>query len=105
MEKKMYRLLVQFYKADGLTNQKINELAQADKPGEVGYRTARLEKMKFIQAYFSEPDQDGYAQTLGYQITLDGMAYVEEHRRTLLMFWIPYAITTGIAIAALVLAV
>ena len=105
MEKKMYRLLVQFYKADGLTNQQINELAQADKPGEVEYRTARLEKMKFIQAYFSEPDQDGYAQTLGYQITLDGMAYVEEHRRTLLMFWIPYAITTGIAIAALVLAV
>ena len=104
MEKKMYRLLVQFYKADGLTNQQINELAQADKPGEVGYRTARLEKMKFIQAYYAEPDRDGYAKILGYQITLDGMAYVEEHRRTLLMFWIPYAITTGIAIAALVLA-
>lgn len=105
MEKKMYRLLVQFYKADGLTNHQINELAQADKLGEVGYRTARLEKMKFIQAYYAEPDRDGYSPVQGYQITLDGMAYVEEHRRTLLMFWIPYTITTGIAIAALVLAV
>ena len=104
MEKKMYRLLVQFYRADSMDNQQISKLVQASKPGEVEYRTARLEKMKFIQAYYAEPDRDGYAKILGYQITLDGMAYVEEHRRTLLMFWIPYAITTAIAIAALVLA-
>ena len=105
MEKKMYRLLVQFYRADSMDNQQISKLVQASKPGEVEYRKARLEQMKFIQAYYAEPDRDGYAKILGYQITLDGMAYVEEHRRTLLMFWIPYAITTGIAIAALVLAV
>jgi len=104
MEKKMYRLLVRFYRADGLTNHQIGELERSDKPGEVTCRIARLERMKLIQAYYSDPDRDGYASALGYQITLDGMSYIEEHRRTLLMFWIPYAITTGIAIAALVLA-
>lgn len=104
MEKKMYRLLVRFYKSDGLTNHQILELEKSSNPGEIASRMAGLEQMKFIQAYYSEPDQDGYAPALGYQITLDGMAYVEERRRTLLMFWVPYAITTAIAIVALVLA-
>lgn len=99
----MYRLLNRFYRSSSLTSAQVGSLANQKKPGEIEKRLRQLQQLKLIEPIHGEPDQDGYAKILGYRITLDGMAYVEEHRRAIWMFWLPYSITTGIALAALLL--
>ena len=38
----------------------------------------------------------------GYEITLEGRAFVEQRRRDTRNFWVPYAITTAIALMSLI---
>lgn len=51
-----------------------------------------------------EPDgEGGYLKTVRYyKITVAGRAFVEQRRRDRRNFWVPYAITTFVAVASLI---
>lgn len=51
------------------------------------------------------PDPKSCMKNIGYKITPAGRAYVEEHRNEEIRFWLPWAVTTLVAIASLVCAI
>ena len=64
-----------------------------------------LKRYGFIENW--NPDnmvsEFGERQYIGYIITLSGCAYVEQQKRDRLNFWVPYAITTLIAVTSLLI--
>lgn len=57
------------------------------------------------QTHKEEDGEGGYNDAeYYYSITVQGRAYVEQKRREFWNFWIPYAITTGIALLSLFVA-
>lgn len=61
----------------------------------------RLSKLNLIQSD-TKSKENGDSELLGYTITLDGRAYLEERHRRLWGFVLPYVITTIIAIASVI---
>jgi len=69
--------------------------------------TYEIDIETLISKDFIRFDIIGYAESLypvysEYKITNEGIAYIQQKRKGLLVSWIPYTITTLIAIAALV---
>lgn len=42
---------------------------------------------------------------LGYEITLTGRAYIEDCRRNVAQFWVPYLLTTFLAVLSLIVSI
>lgn len=105
MEKVAYRLLKSLYKTD-LTKADVDALTEFNDDRKINPYISYLSRDNLITSYSVGEKQDGAGGFLDgveyLRITLSGRDYIEKRRKELLMFWIPYAITTAIAIAALI---
>lgn len=106
IDKTSYRLLktinkehrISYQRANGITKQ-VNDKLPND------YVSA-LKSYDFIKIITTGtiPDGEGgyYDAPLQIEITLKGIAYIQERRRSGVQFWVPYLITTLIALLSLV---
>ena len=104
MEKTAYRLLKALYKKN-MTRGEADSFVGIKDDNILNRYTSFLAKEGLIDFYsigesISEngPVHDGVQY---WHITILGSGYIEQRRKDLLMFWVPYAITTAIAVAAL----
>ncbi len=96
-----YKLLKRFYKENRLSLEAVNAI---DKNGNVSppSKVEMLLKAGFV-AYIFVISDIGENIPAALEITLDGRAYVENRRRNAAGFWLPYAITTLIALSSLII--
>lgn len=104
MEKVSYSVLRELYKKTELDIGTINTMTNF-KDNEPNPYTQDLLKDKLVSHYSVGAKSDGAGGfidgTQYWRITLAGKGYIEKRRKDLLMFWLPYSITTLIAVAAL----
>jgi len=103
LDNKTYRLLKEIYKKKRLTIEEIkNKLKTTDDLSQ-NEHILSLRENKFIERWESGPINTQYEREfLGYKITLAGSAYVEHRIRERRNFWVPYLITTAIALLSLI---
>ena len=106
IEKKSYALLKELYKHEYMNAEDVAKIT-GTKAGLFDCYTDYLYKENLVAYGSSEekvPDgEGGFVDSIGsYRITLQGRAYVETHRRNTWGFWLPYGITTGIAVVNLI---
>lgn len=103
-DKSTYKLLRVFYRKGRLETKEIEATCENKRWRGIDERIRALTVAKFITNW-SEPavinGQKDY-KNVGYQITLEGRAYIEKRKRETVNFWVPYSITTLIAIASLI---
>lgn len=104
MEKTAYRLLKTLYKKD-MTRSEADRFVGINDDHELNRYTSFLAKDGLIDFYSigQSISEDGTVLdgVQYWRITILGRGYIEQRRKELLMFWVPYAITTAIAVAAL----
>lgn len=104
MEKTAYRLLKALYKKD-MTRSEADSFVGINDDHILNRYTSFLAKEGLIDFYSigeSISENGTFHDGVQYwRITILGSGYIEQRRKDLLMFWVPYAITTAIAIAAL----
>lgn len=107
LDKKSYKLLKKLSKISFLTYSEINSILKTatDFEHQINDYVQHLSKLEYI-----EPHPSGHKGEFncdiydGYQITLNGMGYVDDKKEKFWQFLIPYCITTLVAIAALFVA-
>ncbi len=108
-DKITYRLLKKLYRSDSLTKDEVESLTYTPPKDEGNKHVSFLLENKLISESFEGYEMDKNYRTKGgktvYRITLPGRAYIEQKRRNLFNFWVPYIITTLIAIAGLLVAI
>ena len=104
MEKTAYRLLKALYKKD-MTRGEADSFVEIKDDHILNRYTSFLAKDGLIDFYSTEQwiEENGtvHEGTEYWRITILGRGYIEQRRKELLMFWVPYAITTAVAVAAL----
>ena len=107
LDKKAYKLLVLFYKKDRLTFDEIQAETHEEARESSSLCVSALCSEKFISTWeSSESINDvGDHKQFGYEITYAGRAYVDQRRRDGRNFWVPYLITTLIAISSLIVSI
>jgi hypothetical protein len=107
LDKKAYKLLVLFYKKDRLTFDEIQAETHEEERESSSLCVSALCSEKFISTWeSSESINDvGDHKQFGYEITYAGRAYVDQRRRDGRNFWVPYLITTLIAISSLIVSI
>ncbi len=107
MEKVSYQLLRKLYKFDSLDSDTVNKLTKYYNKSAYNPRLSLLREEKMIsQLTKEEKANDGSGrtkETTYYQITIRGRDYVERKRKDAFSFWLPYTITTLIAVGSLAL--
>ena len=107
LDKKAYKLLDLLYKKDRLTFDEIQSETHEEEKASSSLCVSALCSEKFISAWeSSESINDvGDHKQFGYEITYAGRAYVDQRRRDGRNFWVPYLITTLIAISSLIVSI
>lgn len=100
LDKASYKILKNLYKQNNLTLRDVGEIDNDGKKVNPPKEIRSLNTAGFISATTDEKD---CSHKTGYEITPSGRAYVEQHRRNTWNFWIPYLITTLIALASLII--
>ena len=105
-DKTTYKLLTALYKKGQMTIDEINEITKEDEKSQQSQYVASLLRAGYISAItriivVNEIKDD---ELIGYKIKIAGKAYIEQRRRDGRNFWIPYAITTFIAVLSLIVA-
>lgn len=105
-DKTTYKLLKALYKKGQLSIEEVSAITEEreeDSPSQ--YITALL-SAKYISYATQISTENGIKteKTVGYKIDIGGRAYVEQRQRDGRNFWLPYAITTFIAVLSLVVA-
>lgn len=106
LDRTTYKLLKALYKEGELSVAEASKIAGMDESAVIGTHALHLRAMKLISEVY-EPcadDRTRDEKLVSFKITFDGQAYVEQRHRDLRNFWIPYAITTLIAILSLIVA-
>lgn len=102
IDKKSYKLLKALYKAEYLSNEQVDKITHTlTPPNGLNAIALHLSNKKLILRHYQNSDDEGCPIYDGYTINRDGRAYVEGHRNGLLMFILPYGITTFIALLSL----
>lgn len=94
IDRETYKFLKLFYKNKSYSTEEIKKLTGIDERKKRNKYTDALRKHHFI-----EPSRDG---TEGFSISLEGCAYVEQKKSERRNFWVPYIITTIIALISLI---
>lgn len=105
-DKTTYKLLTALYKKGQLFLKEIDAITgEHEENGQSQYITALL-IANYISIVSKITAENGIKaeQTIGYKINIEGKAYVEQRRRDGRNFWVPYAITTFIAVLSLIIA-
>lgn len=107
LDKKAYSLLSTFYKKGKLSFDEIREKTNVDEKKERSQYISALCSERFIASWESSEsiNEVGDHKQFGYEITYAGRAYVDQRRRDGQNFWIPYLITTLVAISSLILSI
>lgn len=107
LDKKAYKLLVLFYKKDRLTFDEIQAETHEEERESSSLCVSALCSEKFISTWESSKSINdvGDHKQFGYEITYAGRAYVDQRRRDGRNFWVPYLITTLIAISSLIVSI
>lgn len=106
LDKKTYKILKLAYKNGFCTYADVEKITSCNESEYPSKYISLLLKNHFIDYWSSDEviEINGIKENkqLGYAITLDGEAYVEQMRRENRNFWVPYAITTFIAVLSLI---
>lgn len=107
LDKKAYKLLALFYKKDRLTFDEIQAETHEEERESSSLCVSALCSEKFISTWESSGSINdvGDHKQFGYEITYAGRAYVDQRRRDGRNFWVPYLITTLIAISSLIVSI
>lgn len=107
MEKITYRVLSRLYRTEKCGFEEIQQITGKNESISPSNYIAALMAAGYIRNWSSSEKMinDFDYKPLGYEITLDGRAYVENHRRNIAQFWIPYLLTTMIAVASLIVSI
>ena len=103
MEKTAYKILKKLYNSESISIDEINQLTKKDdsKPIEPNQPNKYVTYLKMDEMVTIFDAGGSVDATEFVRITLAGRDYIEKQWKELFMFWIPYAITTAIAVAAL----
>lgn len=103
-DKKTIVLLRAFYKADRLTNEEVQKISGDTSRNGHDQHIQALFVAKAIDYWSEQIEVDGLKdfKNVGYKITLEGRAYIENQKRNTLNFWVPYTLTTLLAVASLI---
>lgn len=103
MDKKSYRLLKKLYKASHFSYESVAKRTDHPNGNTSDPVTEYLVKNHLIALHSTGKISElGEVMHDGYEITIEGRAYVEQKRRDFLTFFLPYTITTLIALLSLV---
>ena len=107
LDKKAYKLLDLFYKKDRLTFDEIQAETNEEERESSSLCVSALCSEKFISTWESSGSINdvGDHKQFVYEITYAGRAYVDQRRRDGRNFWVPYLITTLIAISSLIVSI
>ena len=102
LDKKSYVLLKELYKVEYLNNEQIEQITHSHtQPNELDETALYLSRKHLIFRHYDKTDNNGNHLYDGYTINSDGRAYIEERRKSFLLFILPYGITTLIALLSL----
>lgn len=104
MEKTTWKLLKHLYHVGSMEKSAIDHFTGHDPKKEANPYTAYLRKAGYIEPRTVGGKVENGELISGvefWDITLDGRDYIEKRRKDFWMFWLPYGITTIIALAAL----
>lgn len=89
-----------------MTLQAINELTEYKPNNNANPYLSYLQEERLIHSFSEgkEIDKTGLIDDgiTYYQINLRGRDYIENHRRAIWNFWLPYGITTALALGSLI---
>jgi len=109
LEKKTYKILKYIYKKKQVTYEEIQAMTNHDEINGQSKYISCLMSNKFVDIWESEEITVigglNCHESIGFKITLAGSAYIEQKRRDSRLFWVPYTITTIVAIAGLLVAI
>lgn len=96
-----YKVLKLLYKKEKCTFEEVRALTKENEYEKPSKYMKSLIANHFVKKWSSDElfECAGVQDTklIGYEITLMGEAYIQERRRDIRNFWVPYAITTFIA--------
>lgn len=103
IDNKTYKLLKKFYRKKELTLEEVSKATGTNEEKSPSKSISALSKNHFISTWQTNEiiNDSGDRKWIGFRITLEGNAYVEQRRRDLRNFWVPYLITTFIAVLSL----
>ena len=108
-DRKTYQVLKCLYKKDREELNVLRELVKYDGPSNLPPEISALLSDNLVVLYNigGTADQEGgiINEIAMVRINIQGRAYVEQKRVNALTVWLPYAITTVIAILSLVLSI
>lgn len=104
IDKRTYKLLKRLYRRERLTLAEVEKITGRGERNQRSQCVAALTKAHYISSWHGDKiiDDLGDREWIGFEITLDGRAYIEQERRTRMNFWLPYTITTVIALMSLI---
>lgn len=104
-----YRVLKHLYKKEREELSVLRALVNYDGPTTYSPHLSALLEDKMIALCHGEgvPDGEGgfISSKTYFRITVNGRAYVEQKQKSLWNFWLPYTITTVIAVGSLVVSI
>lgn len=106
IDKKSYRLLKYVYKNHIVPYQEANRMTKHLDPKKPNEHIAFLRSLSFVKVVTTGAIPDGEGGWINaptsVEITLQGIAYIESRRHSGIQFWVPYLITTFIALLSLI---
>ena len=104
IDKQAYKLLKRIYRKGRMQLSEVSKITGVNEKKQPSNIISELKREKFIFMWETEQvvNDLGDREWGGYAITLEGRAYVEKRRRDARNFWVPYSITTMIAILSLI---
>ena len=100
-----YKVLKELYKKNQCSFSAIEQITKHEESQSPSKYIRFLISNHLIQQWFSDEiteDSPKENKLIGYEITLEGNALIEQRRREKWNFWVPYAITTFIALLSLI---
>ena len=101
IDKTTLKLLKTLYKKGLIDSQEADRITNT-LPNHRNRNIELLQKHGYIFALAGSVSDEGYARDIHYQISLEGRAFIEDRRRKIWSFILPYSITTLIAILSLI---
>lgn len=104
LDNKTYKLLKRIYRKKRIKFSEVRKITGIESENRPNPYISVLMTNKYIKYWSSDKiiGEFGEREQLGYEITLEGNSYVEQRIRDRRNFWVPYLITTFIALLSLI---